>query len=69
MTHIVYTSIAARLDAGTYSPGVARAVRMPIPAPRRPVASLAARVATIAAPYLGSALLGAFLALAFAVQP
>jgi hypothetical protein len=69
MTHIVYTSIAARLDAGTYSPGIARALRAPIAAPSSPVASLAARVASLAAPYVGSALLGAVLALAYGVSP
>jgi hypothetical protein len=62
---LLYTSIAARLDAGTYSPCVARARRAAIAAPRRPVAGLAARVAAVAAPYLGCALLGALLALCF----
>jgi hypothetical protein len=69
MTHIVYTSIAARLDAGTYSPCIVRAARMPIAAPTRPVASLAARSASLAAPYVGCALLGALLALAYGVSP
>ena len=69
MTTIVYTSIAKRLDAGTYSPAIARAMRSPVAPPTRPVASPSASVATAVAPYVGSALLGAFLALAFAVTP
>lgn len=67
MTHIVYTSIAARLDAGTYSPAIV--ARMPVAQPTRPLARPLARMATIAAPYVGSALLGAFLALAYGVTP
>lgn len=66
---IVYTSIAQRLAAGTYSPCVARAMRSHAAPPVRPVASTLARMATIAAPYIGSALLGAFLALAYGVTP
>ena len=69
MTHIVYTSIAQRLDAGTYSACIARATRSPVAPPSRHVASPFARVATVVAPYLGSALLGAFLALAYGVTP
>jgi hypothetical protein len=66
MTHIVYTSIAQRLDAGTYSTCIAR---RPVAPPTRPVASPYAGMATIVAPYVGSALLGALLALAYQVQP
>lgn len=69
MTHIVYTSIAQRLDAGTYSPCVARALRSPVAAPSSSVSSPFAGMAAAVAPYIGSALLGAFLALAFQVQP
>lgn len=69
MTHIVYTSIAQRLDAGTYSPSVAANLRTAPIASTMPVASIAARVATVAAPYVGSMILGALLALAFQVQP
>lgn len=65
MTHLVFTSVAARLDAGTYSPAVASAMRGPVAAPTRPVASPFRGMATAVAPYVGSALLGAFLALAF----
>lgn len=68
-THLVFTSVAARLDAGTYSPAIARATRSPVAVPSRPVASPFARVATYAAPYVGSALLGALLAMAYGVTP
>jgi hypothetical protein len=62
MTHLVFESVARRLEAGTYLP-------RPIAAPSRPIAALPPSTWAIAAPYLGSALLGAALALAFAVQP
>lgn len=67
MTHLVFESVARRLDAGTYSPCIV--ARIPAVAPTRPVASPVARVATLAAPYVGSALLGALLALAYGVTP
>jgi hypothetical protein len=69
MTHIVYTSIAARLDAGTYSPALARALRSPVAVPSRPVAGPFAGMAAVALPYVGCALLGALLALAYGVTP
>lgn len=69
--HIIFESVARRLEAGTYSPCLAANLRarMPVAAPQRPVASLPVRVATIVAPYVGSALLGLALAAAFMVQP
>lgn len=66
-THLVSTSVAHRLDAGTYSACIV--ARRPVAAPSRPVASPFARMAAIAAPYLGSALLGALLAMAYGVTP
>lgn len=69
MTHIVYTSIAQRLDAGTYSPAVARATRSHAAQPTRPVASPYAGMAASVAPYVGSAILGALMALAYGVTP
>lgn len=69
MTHIVFTSVARRLDAGAYSPAIARAQRAPVAAPTRPVAHPFSGMATVVAPYVGSALLGALLALAFQVSP
>lgn len=68
-THFVFESVARRLDAGAYSLAVARAQRAPVAAPTRPVAHPFAGMATVVAPYVGSALLGAILALAFQVQP
>jgi hypothetical protein len=58
---LIFTSVARRLEAGTYSPCVARIVSQPPPAimpppPRHYVAEI-----------IGSALLGAFIALAFMV--
>jgi hypothetical protein len=58
---LIMTSVARRLEAGTYQPRAK--------APSSPVASLSQSVWAIVAPYLGSALLGAFLALAFMVTP
>jgi hypothetical protein len=69
MTHIVYTSIAARLDAGEYSPAIARATRSPAAVPSRRVAGPFDGMATVALPYIGSALLGALMALAYGVTP
>lgn len=57
---LVMTSIARRLDAGTYQP-------RPVAAPSSPVASLSRSHWAIVAPYVGSALLGAFLAACFTV--
>jgi hypothetical protein len=59
---LVFQSVARRLEAGTYQP-------RPVAAPVRPVASLSPSAWAVVAPYLGSALLGAFLALCFTVQP
>lgn len=58
---LIFTSVARRLDAGTYQPRAK--------APSCHVASLSRSSWSIVAPYLGSAILGAFLALAFMVQP
>lgn len=58
---LIMTSIARRLDAGTYQPHAK--------APSSPVTELPRSVWAIMAPYLGSALLGAFLAACFMVQP
>jgi len=58
---IVFRSVARRLEQGTYLPRAK--------APSCPVASLSQSPWAIVAPYLGSALLGAVLALAFMVQP
>jgi hypothetical protein len=66
---LLYTSIAARLDAGTYSPGVARAARMPIAAPTRHASASSASPWPAVLPYVGSALLGALLALCYTVSP
>jgi hypothetical protein len=59
---LIMTSIARRLEAGTYLP-------RPVAAPSSPVASLSRSAWAAVAPYVGSALLGAFLALAFMVTP
>ena len=59
---IIMQSIARRIDAGTYLP-------RPIAAPTRPVASLSPSLWAVMAPYVGSALLGAFLAACFTVTP
>ena len=56
-THLVFTSVAARLDAGTYSPCVV--ARMPVAAPVRPVASVSAPWWA----YAASALMGAVMGL------
>ena len=58
---LVFTSVARRLEAGTYQPRAK--------ASSSPVASLSRSAWAMVAPYLGSALLGALLALCFAVQP
>jgi hypothetical protein len=59
---LVFTSVARRLEAGTYLP-------RPVAAPVRPVTALSPSLWAIVAPYLGSALLGAFLAACFTVTP
>lgn len=59
---LVFTSVARRLEAGTYQP-------RPVAAPSSPATALPPSPWAIVAPYVGSALLGAFLALAFLVQP
>lgn len=58
---LIMQSIARRLDAGTYQPRAK--------APSSHVASLPPSPWSVVAPYLGSALLGAFLAACFMVQP
>ncbi|NBW09310.1 MAG: hypothetical protein EBR82_14925 [Caulobacteraceae bacterium] len=58
---IVFQSVARRLEAGTYQPRAK--------APSSPVASLPPSPWAMVAPYLGSAILGAFMALCFTVQP
>lgn len=56
-SHFSFESIAARLDAGTYSPCVVS--RMPVAAPVRPVASVSAPLWT----YAAAAALGAVIGL------
>lgn len=58
-THFTMQSIAARLDAGTYSTAIAR---MPVAAPSSPVASVSAPLWTYAAAGLLGALIGLLLA-------
>jgi hypothetical protein len=58
---LIMTSIARRLEQGTYQPRAK--------APSSPVTALSPSVWAIVAPYIGAALLGAVLALAFMVQP
>jgi hypothetical protein len=58
---LIMQSIARRLESGTYQPRAK--------APTSPVASLPPSPWAVVAPYLGSALLGAFLALCFMVSP
>jgi hypothetical protein len=58
---LIMQSIARRLEQGTYQPRAK--------APVRPVASLPRSPWAIVAPYVGSALLGAFLAACFMVSP
>lgn len=59
---LVFQSVARRLEAGTYLP-------RPVAAPTRPATALSRSPWAIVAPYVGSAILGAFLALCFAVTP
>jgi hypothetical protein len=59
---LVFTSVARRLEQGTYQP-------RHVAAPSSHVASLPPSPWAVVAPYVGSALLGAFLALCFTVQP
>jgi hypothetical protein len=56
-THLVFTSVAARLDAGTYSPCVV--ARTPVAAPSGPTASVSAPLWT----YAAAAALGAVMGL------
>lgn len=58
---LVFRSVARRLEAGTYQPRAK--------APSSPVTALSRSPWAIMAPYVGSALLGAFLALCFTVTP
>ena len=57
-THFHMQSIAARLDAGTYSTAIAR---MPVAAPSSPVASVSAPLWTYAAAALMGAVIGLLL--------
>lgn len=59
-THFTMQSIAARLDAGTYSPCVV--ARMPVAAPSSPAASVSEPWWTYAASGLLGALIGLLLA-------
>lgn len=58
-THLVFESVARRLDAGTYSTAIAR---MPVAAPSSPVASVSAPACTYAAAALMGAVIGLLLA-------
>ena len=58
-THLVFESVARRLDAGTYSTAIAR---MPVAAPSSPVASVSAPMWTYAAAALMGAVIGLLLA-------
>jgi hypothetical protein len=58
---LIMTSIARRLEQGTYQPRAK--------APSSPVTELSPSAWAVMAPYLGSALLGAFLAACFMVTP
>ena len=58
-SHFTMQSIAARLDAGTYSPCVV--ARMPVAAPQRPVASVSEPWWTYAAAGLMGAVIGLML--------
>lgn len=57
-THLVFQSVAARLDAGTYSTTIAR---MPVAAPVRPMASVSEPWWTYAAAALMGAVIGLLL--------
>lgn len=59
-THFHMQSIAARLDAGTYSPCVV--ARMPVAAPSSPMASVSAPLWTYAAAAALGAVIGLLLA-------
>lgn len=58
---LVFQSVARRLEAGTYQPRAK--------APSSPVTELSPSPWAVVAPYVGSAILGAFLALCFTVTP
>lgn len=57
-SHFSFESIAARLDAGTYSTAIAR---MPVAAPSSPVASVSEPLWTYAAAGLMGAVIGLML--------
>jgi hypothetical protein len=61
-THLVFTSVARRIDAGTYSPAIARATRSHAAQPTRLVASVSAPAWTYAAAALMGAVIGLLLA-------
>lgn len=58
-SHFTMQSIAARLDAGTYSPAIV--ARMPVAAPSSPMASVSAPWWTYAAAALMGAAIGLLL--------
>ena len=58
---LVFQSVARRLEQGTYQPRAKATIS--------PVASLSPSPLAVVAPYLGSALLGALLALCSTVSP
>lgn len=58
-THLVFESVARRLDAGSYSPCVV--ARMPVAAPSSPVVSVSAPLWTYAAAALMGAVIGLML--------
>jgi hypothetical protein len=58
-THLVFESVARRLDAGTYSPSIV--ARMPVAAPSSPVASVSEPWWTYAAAGLMGAVIGLML--------
>jgi hypothetical protein len=58
-THLVFESVARRLDAGTYSPCIV--ARMPVAAPQRPMASVSEPWWTYAAAGLMGAVMGLML--------
>lgn len=62
-THLVFESVAARLERGEYSPAIARRMTFAVPAVHTAHGPQPMR--QYAAELLGSALLGALVALAF----
>lgn len=59
-SHFTMQSIAARLDAGTYSPAIV--ARIPVAAPSSPIASVSEPLWTYAAASLMGAAIGLLLA-------